>query len=168
MIDTKTKMTWHFETAKMTFSIGSLPGELFDNGICKAWVDTTTRGAYLPPNKEWLSASRGPAVPLMTKMLIEILVALVNEGRVFFKGVPFQHLAFDCRTSRLGFPFLGLDDQFTTPWRLTRARQTDAFEGEDRTIISTPLKHLTGRHTGERIAHAVAQMMMAYGMKSPS
>ena len=98
-------------------------------------------------------------------MLIETQVALVEEGRVFFKGIPFQHLTFDCWTSRLGFPFLGLDDQFTTPWRLTRSRQTDAFEGEDRTIISTPLKHLTGRHTGERIAHAVAQMMMVYGMK---
>ena len=49
VIDTKTKMTWHFETAKMTSSIGSLPGELFDNGIFKAWVGTITRGAYLGP-----------------------------------------------------------------------------------------------------------------------
>jgi hypothetical protein len=43
VIDTKTKMSWHFETAKMSSSIGYLPGTLFDNGIFKAWVGTITR-----------------------------------------------------------------------------------------------------------------------------
>ena len=165
VLDTRTKMMWHFETAKMFTSIGYLPASLFDNDTFKAWVGTVTRGSYQPPNKKWLGATTGPAVPLMSDMLIEDQTALISEGRVFFKGVPFQHLTFDCWTSRMGFPFLGLDNGFTAPWRLHRDCMTDVFEGEDRTLISMLLKHLTGRHTGDRIAVAVTEMPKPYGTK---
>ena len=99
-------------------------------------------------------------------MVLEEQCKLIQEGRDFYKGVAFRHLTFECWTSRLGFPFLGLDNTFATPWRLSRECIDAPFEGPDCAMMSTPLKHLTGRHTGERIAGAVSVMLVPYSTVS--
>ena len=120
VLDTDTKTRFHFKTAIMYASIVSLPTSLFDNETFVSWTGDITRGAYCPPSSQWLTVERGPAIDLMVGMLIEEHCKLIEEDRDFYKGVAFQHLTFDCWTSRLDQPFLGLDGTFATPWRLKR------------------------------------------------
>ena len=109
VLDTDTKIRVHFETAIIYASIGTLLATLFDNEPFLSWTREITRGTYRPPSSKWMTVERGPAIGLMLDMLIEEQCKLIEEGREFYKGVAFQHLTFDCWTSRVGQPFLDLD-----------------------------------------------------------
>jgi hypothetical protein len=65
---TDTKMRFHFKTAIMYASTGTLPTTLFDNETFVSWVRDVTQGAYRPPSARWLTPELGPAIDLMVDM----------------------------------------------------------------------------------------------------
>ena len=66
-----------------------------------------------------------------------------------------------------GCPFIGIgiNTTYLAPWKLVRPSAKDAFEGSMRANHAAKLVHLKGRHTGSRIASAVARRMKDFGVK---
>ena len=166
VIDTETKMMFNIETALMFAEIGSLPASLFDHPSFINWTSTITRGAWLPPSKQWLDPERGPIMDLAFGGVMTAMKELIAQGLEFYKGVGFLHLTFDCWTSRIGHPFLGSDLSLNAPWLVSRENMHAPFVGEFRRLLTLPLIHLTGSHTGVRIALAIAAALHDFGIFS--
>ena len=156
------KMELHVATVLMFASIGTLPATLFDNTAFIDWVHAVSQETYYPPNSRFMD-SDGPVLTVVEEELTQALVAVILRAVEWYKGVAFMHLTFDTWTSRMGLPFIGANLTFLTPWLMSRTLASDPFTGESRFSMAMKLIHLEGRHTGERIARAVAKRLKEYG-----
>ena len=157
------KMSLHMDAALTFFKIGLLPFELLDNPHYIAHIQNVSRGAWVPPSSQFMATDR-PVMSLAVEGLRAKMNALLDAGRKWFKGVAFTHLTFDVCTSRRGFPYISSNLTMLTPWRRTRCAVGEPFEGPARADFALALIHLTGSHSGERTAPAVADVLVPYGV----
>lgn len=152
-------MQFHNETALMFTSIGSLPASLFDNPAFINWTSAITRGAYyVPPSAAWLDPSQDPVVDVAFDAVMTAMKDLIQKGLEFYKGVGFLYLAFSIAGPR-ALGFRSLDLSMNAPsWLLHRENMHAPFVGEIRRLLTLPLAHLTGSHTGVRIALKIAAL----------
>ena len=158
------KMLLHVETALAFAQIGTLPAALLDHPVFIRLVGLYSRDSYLPPCARFIAAD-GPCLDCAEDGMIANQTAEMEYARVYYKGLPFACGCFDAWTSRSGCPFIGMNTTYLTPWKLTRASMLDPFEGLSRANHAAKLIHLKGRHTGARIASAVARRTRDFGVK---
>merc|ERR550514_2412235 len=128
--------------------VGSLPASLLDHPDFMEWVNDVSAGLYYPPDSRFVSAD-APVIDCLMDMVIEAHVAMVAKGFDYYKGIPFLHGSFDAWTSNIGYPFVGVNFSFLTPWRMSRLAPSKPFTGEKRAMLTLELIHLTGSHSGE-------------------
>ena len=158
-------MLLHSEVAIAFAQIGTLPCSLVDNPIFIRLIELISRGSYSPPCARFISAD-GPCLGVAEDIMISKQTAEMAFAKVYFKGLAFCCGCFDAWTSRNGCPFIGIDTTYLAPWKLVRTSVVkDPFEGSMRANHSAKLVHLKGRHTGARIASAVARRMQDFGVK---
>ena len=125
-------MLLHVETALAFAKIGTLPAALLDHPVFIRLVGLYSRDSYVPPCARFVIAADGPCLDCAEDGMIANQTAEMEFSRVYFKGLAFGCLCFDAWTPRSGFPFIGVNTTYLTPWKLTRASILDPFEGLSR------------------------------------